>query len=109
MSVNLPKFQARRQTETRHAIRKNARTNPSRPAEMIKNAATERKELAQALKAFWLQFNHPPLMCTESFEAARRSTPRNLCLRLFFDTMDPKLHIRIAEDTEEDALLVQLC
>lgn len=32
----------------------------------------ERKQFAQSLKAFWLVFNQPPLVCTEGLEAARR-------------------------------------
>lgn len=32
----------------------------------------ERKEFAQSLKLFWLNFNKPPLMCTDSLDAARK-------------------------------------
>lgn len=32
----------------------------------------ERKHLAMALKAFWLNFNEPPMVCTEGLEPARK-------------------------------------
>jgi|SRR6267378_485995 len=32
----------------------------------------ERGELARYIKGFWLQFNQPPLVCTEGFEVAQK-------------------------------------
>ena len=44
----------------------------------------ERAQLAGNIKGFWLQFNRPPIMCTEGLEAARKLHDEALAHSSFF-------------------------
>jgi len=51
---------------------------------VVKPASNEtRSQLSHYIKGFWLQFNEPPILCTEGIEAARKFHAQEHLPRIF--------------------------